>query len=225
MTLESVVPLVVSTLGGAAVGVERQWSGHAEGERRALAGCARSPCWAGWRAGRPTLDNDGQWRAALLLGGAAALVVAAYAAASRRDVDGTTEVAALVVLAAGVLAGIGEFDWRAASSRSPCCCWSRSRGCTGWSDAGRPRVSCRGALCRDRSWFFRCCPKARSAVGGIALGPLWALVLFFSGLALRLHGAPIVGDREGCRRGSPRRARLVDQRHADVRPSEPGARH
>jgi hypothetical protein len=31
------------------------------------------------------------------------LVVVAYAAASRRDVDGTTEVAALVVLAAGTL--------------------------------------------------------------------------------------------------------------------------
>jgi len=37
----------------------------------------------------------------VLLGGAAALVVAAYVAVSRRDVDGTAEVAALVVLAAG----------------------------------------------------------------------------------------------------------------------------
>jgi uncharacterized membrane protein (DUF4010 family) len=44
----------------------------------------------------------------LLLGAAAALVVVAYAAASLRDIDGTTEVAALVVLAAGLLAGIGQ---------------------------------------------------------------------------------------------------------------------
>ena len=45
--------------------------------------------------------------AIVLLAGAAALVVAAYVAASRRDVDGTTEVAALVVLSTGVLAGTG----------------------------------------------------------------------------------------------------------------------
>ena len=38
---------------------------------------------------------------------AAAITVAAYVAASRHDIDGTTEVAALVVLAAGVLAGLG----------------------------------------------------------------------------------------------------------------------
>ena len=38
MTLETVIPLVVSTLGGAAVGVERQWSGHAEGEKARFAG-------------------------------------------------------------------------------------------------------------------------------------------------------------------------------------------
>jgi uncharacterized membrane protein (DUF4010 family) len=46
--------------------------------------------------------------AAILLAGAAALVAAAYVAASRQDIDGTTEVAALVVLAAGVLAGMGS---------------------------------------------------------------------------------------------------------------------
>ena len=45
--------------------------------------------------------------AIVLLVGATALVVAAYVGASRRDVDGTTEVAALVVLSAGVLAGTG----------------------------------------------------------------------------------------------------------------------
>ena len=38
MTLETAIPLVVSTLGGAAVGVERQWSGHAEGEKARFAG-------------------------------------------------------------------------------------------------------------------------------------------------------------------------------------------
>jgi uncharacterized membrane protein (DUF4010 family) len=42
------------------------------------------------------------------LAAAAALVVAAYAAASRLDVDGTTETAAIAVLAAGTLAGSGQ---------------------------------------------------------------------------------------------------------------------
>jgi uncharacterized membrane protein (DUF4010 family) len=40
--------------------------------------------------------------------GAVAVVAAAYVAGSRHDIDGTTEVAALVVLAAGVLAGMGS---------------------------------------------------------------------------------------------------------------------
>jgi uncharacterized membrane protein (DUF4010 family) len=44
----------------------------------------------------------------VLLVGAAGLVVAGYVAASRVDVDGTTEAGALIVLAAGVLAGIGH---------------------------------------------------------------------------------------------------------------------
>jgi uncharacterized membrane protein (DUF4010 family) len=45
--------------------------------------------------------------AAVLVAGIAALIVAAYVAASRRDVDATTEVAAVVVVAAGLLAGLG----------------------------------------------------------------------------------------------------------------------
>jgi uncharacterized membrane protein (DUF4010 family) len=44
----------------------------------------------------------------MLLAGAIAVVAAAYVAGSRQDIDGTTEVAALVVLAAGVLAGMGS---------------------------------------------------------------------------------------------------------------------
>jgi len=45
--------------------------------------------------------------ATVLLAGGVGLVVAGYVAVSRRDVEGTTEVAALVTLAAGVLAGLG----------------------------------------------------------------------------------------------------------------------
>ena len=45
--------------------------------------------------------------AALLVAGAVAMIVAAYVASSSRDVDGTTEVAALLLIAAGVLSGMG----------------------------------------------------------------------------------------------------------------------
>lgn len=47
--------------------------------------------------------------AAVVLSGISALIVAAYVAASRAEVDGTTEVAAFVVLAAGLVAGMHEF--------------------------------------------------------------------------------------------------------------------
>jgi MgtC family protein len=101
--------LIVATLGGAAVGLERQWSGHADGPQARFAGI-RTFAMLGalgglsgwmWTLGATAL-------AAVLLAGAIALTVAAYAAASRVEVDGTTEVAALIVLASGVLAGMGD---------------------------------------------------------------------------------------------------------------------
>ena len=104
-----VLYVAAAALGGAAVGVERQWSGHASGPHARFAGIRTFTLLGGlagiagwlWGAGAVAL-------ATVLLGGGAALVVAAYVAASRHHVDGTTEVAALVVLAAGVLAGTGR---------------------------------------------------------------------------------------------------------------------
>jgi uncharacterized membrane protein (DUF4010 family) len=99
--------LLIAALGGAAVGVERQWSGHAEGPRARFAGVRTFTLlgavggFSGW------LWMSGVTApSAILFAGAVALVAAAYVAGSRHDVDGTTEVAALVVLAAGFLAGM-----------------------------------------------------------------------------------------------------------------------
>ena len=98
--------LAIATLGGLSVGIERQWSGHAAGPAARFAGL-RTFTMLGLLAGVSgwlwTVGLEGP--AAVLLAGAGALVVAAYVAASRTDVDGTTEVAAFVVLAAGALAG------------------------------------------------------------------------------------------------------------------------
>src|SRR5688500_14688338 len=94
--------LVVAAVGGAAVGLERQWSGHADGDSARFAGI-RTFTLLGIIAGLcGRLSTAGMpAAAAVLLAGAVAITVAAYAASSRRDIDGTTEVAALVVMAAG----------------------------------------------------------------------------------------------------------------------------
>jgi uncharacterized membrane protein (DUF4010 family) len=111
---EIVVRLAVAALAGLAVGLEREWSGHASGPLARFAGLRTFFLLgilggvSGWLAlGETPLLG------AILLAGAAALVVAAYLAASSRGghtVDGTTEVAALVVLSLGVLAGAGYLE-------------------------------------------------------------------------------------------------------------------
>lgn len=103
--------LAVAAVAGLAIGVEREWSGHAKGPDARFAGVRTflllgllggiSGCLAlaGLQIAGATL---------LLVGGA--LTVAAYAIAAQRttdSIDGTTEVAALVVLAIGFTAGIG----------------------------------------------------------------------------------------------------------------------
>ena len=111
MNLTDVAGLVIAALGGAAVGLERQWSGHADGPHARFAGI-RTFTMLGAVAGLSGfLWNAGfTMPSAILLAGAVAIVAAAYLAASRHNVDGTTEVAALVVLAAGLLAGTGSIQ-------------------------------------------------------------------------------------------------------------------
>ena len=103
--------LAVAALAGLAVGTEREWSGHASGPDARFAGVRTFLLLgllggiAGWWAleGMQILSV-----AALLAGGA--LTVVAYSIAARRtphSIDGTTEVAALLVLAIGATAGLG----------------------------------------------------------------------------------------------------------------------
>src|SRR4249920_1732666 len=102
-----ILGLLIATLGGTAIGLERQWSGHADGPRARLGGL-RTFTMLGALAGLSgwlwTLGFSAA--ATALLVGAVAIVGVAYATASRYEVDATTEIAALLVLAAGVLAGI-----------------------------------------------------------------------------------------------------------------------
>ncbi len=109
MSLASLTGLLVATLGGAAIGLERQWSGHASGPHARFGGIRTFTMLGGIAGLAGWLSvNDQRLLAGVLLAGAVALVAIGYAVSARSDIDGTTEVAALVVLTAGTLAGSGR---------------------------------------------------------------------------------------------------------------------
>jgi uncharacterized membrane protein (DUF4010 family) len=180
------VGLIIAALGGAAVGLERQWSGHAEGPEARFAGIRTFTLlgavggitgWL-WTAG-VTLP------AALLVAGAVAVIAAAYVAGSRRDIDGTTEVAALVVVAAGVIAGIGSI--RLASGLFAITTLllvekSRLHSMVKRIDDVGLRSGVRFAVMA--LVVLPLLPEGPyGPLGGVRPRELWALVLFFSGLS------------------------------------------
>lgn len=104
------VRLAVAALGGLAVGIEREWS---------VKRGRHAPHFAGTRTfllmgllgalGAELMRSGLMVAAAAVFVAAAALVVVAYAVTSQReDVGGTTEIAALLVLVGGTLAGMGR---------------------------------------------------------------------------------------------------------------------
>lgn len=104
--------LIVATLVGLAVGLEREWSGHATGPDARFAGLRTFALLgliggiAGWFA-----RIDLQLIATCVVSGSILFVIVAFAMAMRRPgttADGTTEVAAIVVLLLGVAAGQGH---------------------------------------------------------------------------------------------------------------------
>lgn len=103
--------LAIAGLVGLAVGIEREWSSPTEKADRPFAGL-RTFFLLGLLGGTSgILMGAGQTAAAtVLFAGSAGLVITAYAMKLRRPaapLDGTTEVAALVVLALALLAGLG----------------------------------------------------------------------------------------------------------------------
>jgi uncharacterized membrane protein (DUF4010 family) len=108
--IQFAISLAVAALGGLAVGIEREWSGRAASERPRFAG-VRTFVLIGLLGalsvhlilvGFPALGIA-------VLVAAALLIVAAYSSAAYKgDRESTTEFAAILVLAAGALAGNGE---------------------------------------------------------------------------------------------------------------------
>lgn len=115
VSVQEIGGILIATLGGLAVGLEREWSGHATGPQARFAG-VRTLTLLGILSGLSgwLWTRHFETLAAILIAASGGLVVAAYVAASRRDVEGTTEVASLVVLAAGLAAGVGA--WALAGS-------------------------------------------------------------------------------------------------------------
>jgi uncharacterized membrane protein (DUF4010 family) len=186
MDSSDVVGLLIATLGGAAVGLERQWSGHAVGPRARFAGirtftllgAVGGLCGWLWITAMTV-------PAAILFAGAVAVVVAAYIAGSRQDVEATTEVAALVVLAAAMLAGMGSVQLASAIfalvtlllvEKSRLHAFVQRIDDVGMRSGVRFGVMALVILPLLPTGPF-------GPLGGIRPRELWSLVLFFSGLS------------------------------------------
>lgn len=202
MTVFDHVPgLAIAALAGAVVGLERQWSGHADGPAARFAGIRTFTLLGliGGIAGGLLTDGSPAL-AAVIVGGAAALVVAAYVRASRTDIDGTTEAAALVVLAAGALAGSGQLGLA-----------SGLAAVTGLLLVEKSRLHAFAARLDgvDLRAGIRFAAMALVVLPLVPVGPfgpapgvrpreLWALVLFFSGLSFAGHMArKAIGAKHG----------------------------
>jgi uncharacterized membrane protein (DUF4010 family) len=193
--------LLIAALAGAAVGLERQWSGHATGPHArfggirtftllgVLGGIAGKLIAAGWIV-----------PAAVILAAPAALVVVSYASASRVDIDATTEVAAFVVLGAGALAGAGDSVRGAAIAAGTTLVLlekSRLHTLVARLDDVALRASARFA-----ALALLVLPLLPSGSYGPfdAVRPreLWVLVLFFSGLSFAAWiGRRMLGPSQG----------------------------
>ena len=195
MTDVDVIGLLIAALGGAAVGIERQWSGHADGPRARFAGIRTFTLIGGLGGLSGSLWTLGLTSpAVVILGATAALIVAAYISASRHDIDGTTEGAALLVSTAGFLAGIGSY--RLASGIIAVLCLllvekSRLHSLVARIDDVTLRAGVRfGVMALV---VLPLLPEGPyGPFGGIRPRELWAVVLFFSGLSFLGYVARLV---------------------------------
>jgi uncharacterized membrane protein (DUF4010 family) len=178
--------IAIATLGGAAIGLERQWSGHATGPQASFGGIRTFTLLGvvSGIAGELVAANRGALGVVLL--GACALIVAiGYAAKSRRDIDATTEVAALVVLTAGTLAGLGRLTLASGLIAATAVLLlekGRLHTLVHEIDDATLRASARFAALA--LVILPLLPSgAYGPFGAVRPRELWALVLFFSGLS------------------------------------------
>lgn len=185
---EALWSVAVAMLGGLAVGLERQWSGHATGASARFAGlrtftlmgliAGLSGWW--WTAGLYAL-------AIVLLSGTAGIVVVAYVVRGRDDVDGTTEIAAMVVLAAGVMAGLGQVAVASGiTAITVLLLAEKSRLHAMVAHLGETELIAAARFAVMATVVLPILPEQAGPLGPLGLiypRKLWLLVLFFSGLS------------------------------------------
>jgi len=228
----------VAGLVGLAVGIEREWSGHASGPAARFAG-ARTFLLLGMLGGAAGLlvDLGHVAVAAALLLGAAGLAVLAYGVAARQGggeaIDGTTEAAALAVLGLAVLAGVGLMRLAAAAG-AVMALVLREKGSIHGFVRGLDEVELRAAF-QFAVLALVLLPILPAGpygpLGGIRPQELWGVVLIVSGLnfagwvARRTIGAERGTAVAGLLGGliSSKAVTLSFARQSRERPSESGA--
>ncbi|GMV09229.1 MAG: hypothetical protein AMXMBFR55_09630 [Gemmatimonadota bacterium] len=205
MTSALVIRLAIAALVGLAVGIEREWSGHgATGPEPRFAGVRTFLLMggtggiAGW-----LLTMDYTAIAVALVAGTSLLAAAAYWAAAREGgaaLDGTTEVAAILVLGLGVLAGIGETAVAGGAGALAVLALSEKdaiRAAIARLDETEMRAALQFAVLS--LVVLPVLPdKAYGPLGGINPRTLWGVVLIFSGLSfVGFIARKLVGDSRG----------------------------
>jgi uncharacterized membrane protein (DUF4010 family) len=197
--------IIVAILGGAAVGVERQHSGHATGPDARLGGIRTFTLLATLAGITGTLIVSGYLvPATLLIGGGLAVIVAGYVRASKKDIDATTEVAAIVVMGAGVLAGLGHLQLSAALTTLTVLLLAEKPRLHGFvARLDQPTMLAAARFAVMSAVILPLLPEGPfGPEPGIRPRELWMLVLLFSGMsfvgyiAQRLSGAsgyPLTG--------------------------------
>ncbi len=206
MILDQGLHLAVAGLVGLAVGIEREWSGHAVGPHARFAG-VRTFLLLGLLGGvAGTIMAAGHTAAgvALLAGGLGLTMVAYFMAARRPDdveaIEATTEVAALVVIGLGVIATLGYPAIASAVTAVVVLALREKSTIQGFvTRIGEPEL--RGAL-QFAVLALVVLPLLPEGpygpLGGIRPRTLWTVVLVFSGLNyLGYLARRILGQRRG----------------------------
>jgi uncharacterized membrane protein (DUF4010 family) len=185
---ETVARLLVAALSGLAVGLEREWSGHATGPLTRFAGLRTFLLIGGLGGVSGWLVDSGSTAVAtVLLAAASALIVAAYVVAARpggHTVEATTEVAGLLVLALGVLAGMGYLELASGATAVMVLALSEKQRLRQFvTRIGEPELRAALQFGVLALVVLPLLPSGRyGPLGGIEPRSLWTIVLLFSGL-------------------------------------------
>ncbi len=180
--------LVIAGLCGLAVGIEREWSGHASGPAARFAG-ARTFLLLGFLGGAAgwIYTSGAITLATVIVGGACALTVAAYVMAARRGgdaVEGTTEAAALAVVVLGLAAGMGHARLAAAIASVLVLALAEKSAIQGLIQRiGQKEMEAALRFAVLALVILPLLPEGPyGPLGGVSPRSLWAVVLLFSGL-------------------------------------------